>query len=180
MAARGSVGRRIRRRAVAGCVVRCFGAIWVVADLLGVRNWGKEDRGEGQGDYARDLHVSIHGEERRNGYVGRRLMLSSHIILPQGLRKNEDERRNMWQASRDQFRGVSSRLRRAVKEHAPSNSNDCFTLSLSRRRQKGYGVGEFQLKKWFRSKISTAVWLTLPNKRVPIHEVEFKNAKTGR
>ena len=46
-------------------MVRCFGAIGVVADLLGEQEWGKEDEGESQGEYARELDIGIHGEGRR-------------------------------------------------------------------------------------------------------------------
>ena len=45
-------------------MVRCFGAIGVIAYLLGVE-WSGEVKKEGQGDYARALDISTHSEEER-------------------------------------------------------------------------------------------------------------------
>lgn len=61
-------------------MVRCFGAIGVIADLLGEQQWRKEDEGEGQGEYARGMDVEIHGAGRRCRHVGQ-AMLSSRRTL---------------------------------------------------------------------------------------------------
>lgn len=50
MAARGSVGRGVRRRAVAWCVGCCFRAIGIVADLLGEEEEGGVEGQQEEGD----------------------------------------------------------------------------------------------------------------------------------
>lgn len=50
MAARGSVGRGVRRRAVAWCVGCCFRAIGIVAGLLGEEEGGGVEGQEEEGD----------------------------------------------------------------------------------------------------------------------------------
>lgn len=43
-------------------MVRCFGAIWVITDLLGEQEGGKEGEEEGHGEKAWGLDMVVHGE----------------------------------------------------------------------------------------------------------------------